>query len=173
MLLIGGAPDYCGSGPWFESDISHSGKTLRTGRVTVYTIKSRGKEGNLHLRQTKVKRKGLWHCWLKGSIWLWLSNTVFSWFKLFWSPAKQKKIYSISPRYSNFKKLRRVNDTAPGWSRSRENNISKKKPPCHLQRGVFESLTPRYGFRILRHALIFLAFASVTPKMLRVPSSRT
>ena len=30
-------------------------KTLRTGRVTVYTVKSRGREGNLPLR---LKKKG-------------------------------------------------------------------------------------------------------------------
>ena len=32
------APDYWGSSPGFKSGISHSGKALRTGRVTVYIL---------------------------------------------------------------------------------------------------------------------------------------
>ena len=32
-------------------------KTLRTGRVTVFTVKSRGREGNLPLRPKKREKK--------------------------------------------------------------------------------------------------------------------
>ena len=31
--------------------------SMRTGRVTVYTVKSRGREGNLHLGQKKERKK--------------------------------------------------------------------------------------------------------------------
>ena len=40
-------------GPGFESGTSHSGYTLKTDRVTGYTVRSQGREGNLPLRQKK------------------------------------------------------------------------------------------------------------------------
>ena len=58
--LIGSSPDYWGSGSGFESGISHSGKTLRTGRVTVYTVKSRGREGSLPLRSKKKEKRKIY-----------------------------------------------------------------------------------------------------------------
>ena len=44
-------------GPGFESGISHRGKTQRTGRATVYTLKSRDREGNLRLRPKKENER--------------------------------------------------------------------------------------------------------------------
>ena len=55
--LIGSASGYCGSGPGFESGISHSGETLRTGRVTVYTVKIAGQRGKPS-PEAKKREKG-------------------------------------------------------------------------------------------------------------------
>ena len=57
--LIGSAPDYWGSDPGSNSASLTVAKTLRTGRVTVYTVKSRGREGNLPLRPKKEGQKKL------------------------------------------------------------------------------------------------------------------
>ena len=51
--LIGSAPDYCGSGPGFESGIAHSCNN------SVYTVKSLGSEGNHPLRPKKEGGKKL------------------------------------------------------------------------------------------------------------------
>ena len=58
LWLISSAPDYWSSGPGFEPGICHSGKTLRTGKVTtVYTVKSRGREGDLPMGPKKDRKK--------------------------------------------------------------------------------------------------------------------